>query len=864
MQKFFYTRKLLIFILILTLLAAVSMIIAEEIEEEKKFKKTETGSVYLWRMETEEELEEFDDDRTGTDFYLESEIVYEGQNSVKILPSGDTNEAKISLILNGERVEIWNQNDSKQIIIDMYFPEGNEITPKMFFMGLADITNKDEFKWIDGVFSNTPTNYGWNEMRFYVSDKMRKLKPDRVYTIYLAFAGMDDAGKKLSLQEAFYIDGIYTGGDWETTRKQLIKRIPEEKKQEIAKLLKMSKNVLLETIQRRTFDFFWYEANPENGLVKDRSTEFSPCSIASVGFGLSAIPVAIERGWITYEKGYERTKITLSTFLEDKVEGINGFYYHFVDMKEGRRVGGCEISSVDTALLIAGAILAGEYFKDTEIDKMADQLYRKVNWKWFTEGGDFLSMGWSPEKGFIPTRWNFYNEGMIANILAIASPTHPIEVESWDKIYRPINNDKYVFLPEEVLFVYQYSHIWINFKNKTDKFVNYFNNSVIATEINRNFSLKHKDLYRSYEDDVWGISASDGPSGYKAYGASEGNHDGTIAPYASIASLPFTSKISLKAIKGMLSKHGSLIWGKYGFVSAFNVDLNWYSREHIGIDEGDILLMIENYRSGMMWKYFMQNKYIKETMDKIGFKKSFSKKAVSKDYLKQYADMTESRKEGKLTAYKLRNPVKIDGDPSDWKDVKKNLINENMNVIASGVERVNARSQVLHVNFAIQWDEENLYILSDVADSVIVSNIKPEDQRSFYRTDSIEYYIDPIKAGSNEGEMKLAIIPFDTDGNVQAIRHEDYDPGPIKENYPDIEVASKKSKNGYVIEVKIPFKHLGLKPESGMDIGFTHTIHNSNNADAKTGEYVRTNILAWNNVPNIWFKPELWSDLILE
>ncbi|AZR73764.1 hypothetical protein BBF96_10430 [Anoxybacter fermentans] len=814
---------------------------------------------YIWTMDSEKEINNFDDDNTGTRFALNSEIVYQGQHSLAVIPSGEAVETKIALDLVGEKINLWAGND--EVIINIYLPEDNELNPQMFFLGMADVT--EEWSWIGGVFSKTEVKPGWNQVRYPLADVMKKLDSSRKYKIYLAFAGFDKANNKIPLTEKFYIDGIYVEQKKALSLEERLNLVPEEIKKEVASLLKMDTEDLLNAVSKKTFDYFWLEANPENGLIKDRSTEDSPCSIAAVGFGLTAIPVGIERGWISRVEGFERILTTLRTFAEGGVEGKNGFFYHFVDMKTGRRVGNSELSSIDTAIFIAGALFAGEYFKGTIIERLAQQLYEDVNWQWMMNDGDTLAMGWKPEAGFLNARWDSFNEGLLAYILAIGSPTYPIPAESWDAIYRPVN-DNYINLPMEVLFVYQYPHIWIDFRDKEDKYANYWNNSVIATRINRLFAVLNRYNYKSYDLNIWGISASDGPAGYKAYGASEGNHDGTIAPYASIASMPFTPELSIAAMKEMLKKYGPLIWGKYGFVSAFNVDQNWFSDQHIGIDQGDILLMIENYRTGFVWKYFMQNESIQRALDKIGFVEKKADYAVTPGYQAEFEKMRLAPKDKKAVAHRLEGTIQVDGDLSEWQGQKYYVVDEDMNVPAGGLQKVDKRKQILHSKFYIQWDDKYLYLAADVSDEVVVSNIAPEDKGGYYRTDSIEFYLDPGRAGSDAGIMKLAILPFDTEGNVQAVRHEDAKPGPIAEVGPDIKVASKRTESGYAIEVAIPFADLGIKPKSGTILGFCHTIHNSNKEDAKIGEYVRTNMLAWNNLPEIWANPELWGQLILE
>ncbi|NLG69908.1 MAG: hypothetical protein GX496_10210 [Firmicutes bacterium] len=385
-----------------------------------------------------------------------------------------------------------------------------------------------------------------------------------------------------------------------------------------------------------------------------------------------------------------------------------------------------------------------------------------------------------------------------------------------------------------------------------------------ATLHNRRFSLRQRDRYKTYEPDIWGLSASDGPAGYRAYGAAEGHHDGTIAPYASIASIPFTPEHSLRAIRAMLERYGPLIWGEYGFVSAFNADEEWYSTEHIGIDQGASLLLIENYRTGLIWRYFMQNEPVRAALEKVGFVERRSDYAVTPAYRAKWEQMQLGVEQRHAVAVRRSAPIEIDGDLAEWTAVPFNVVDETMNVPDPGLQKVDPSQMVLRGRFAAQWDERFLYLAAEVTDPVVVSNITPDDLKAFYRTDSIEFYIDPARAGSDAGLMKLAILPFDTQGHVQAVRHEDARPGPIDKTAPGVPVASGRSADGDVVEVGIPLQLLGIEGKAGVSLGFSFTIHNTNNRDAGLGEYARTHMLAWNNVPAVWANPDLWGTLTLE
>jgi len=376
-----------------------------------------------------------------------------------------------------------------------------------------------------------------------------------------------------------------------------------------------SDEAFLDKLERDTFSYFWYEANPSNGLIRDSTSPGSPCSIAAVGFGLVSICIAEKRGWIERKNAYNRILTTLKTFYND-LQHEHGFFYHFVDMNTGRRVWNSEISSIDTALFLAGALFCGEYFKGTKIDQLAGQLYERVDWVWMLNGKDTLCMGWKPESGFLPYYWNSYNELIILYALAIGSLTHPIPQSCWKAWARPIGAyDRYALIYSYTgsLHTYQYSHAWIDFRRLWDGDINYWENSIGAVKANRQFCIDNKGNFSTYEEDCWGLTACLGPDGYKAYGAKPGLalHDGTVSPSAAGGSIPFDRENTIRALRFIYDRYGDKLYGKYGFKDAFNLTRNWWAVDYLGIDEGIIILMIENARSGMVWEYFMRNEAIK-------------------------------------------------------------------------------------------------------------------------------------------------------------------------------------------------------------------------------------------------------------
>jgi hypothetical protein len=416
---------------------------------------------------------------------------------------------------------------------------------------------------------------------------------------------------------------------------------------------------LLSGLQRLSFDYFVKEANPENGLVADRTGAGSPASIAATGLALSAYPVGVARGFMSRADAVARTLATLRFFRqaahgpEPDATGYKGFYYHFLDMRTGRRVWKCELSTVDTALLLAGVLVAATYFREddedeTEIRRLADALYRRADWRWAQNGGAMLTHGWRPEKGFLRYRWLGYDEALILYILGLGSPTHPLPPESydawlagyrWKKIYGR------ELLYAGPLFIHQLSHVWIDFHGIRDAFMrehdsDYFQNSRTATYIQRDYAIRNPRRFAGYGEHCWGISASDGPgpldrnadsierhfSGYLARGVPYGPDDGTLSPWATVASLPFAPEIVLPAVAHFQSL--DLQDDKpYGFTSSFNPTLpaadghrrGWVAPDHIGINQGPMALMIENHRSDFLWRIMRSCPYVIAGLRKAGF-----------------------------------------------------------------------------------------------------------------------------------------------------------------------------------------------------------------------------------------------------
>jgi len=427
---------------------------------------------------------------------------------------------------------------------------------------------------------------------------------------------------------------------------------------------------LLDDVERRSFHFFWDLADPNTQLVPDRWPTPSFSSIAAVGFGLTAYGIGAERGYVTREAAAERTRATLQSLLAMKqgpeargVSGHHGFYYHFLDMKTGERFETVELSTIDTALLVAGALFAQSYFDretpaETQIRRDAETLYERVEWTWEEVRPHAVSMGWTPENGFHTYDWRGYNEAMILVVLALGSPTHPVEPEAWQAYH---STDKWgtvygqQFVQFAPLFGHQYSEVWIDFRGIRDPVIatygiDWFENSRRAVLAQHAYAVANPGGWRDYGDRIWGLSACDGPMdaavtidgrrrefhSYTARGVAENDirDDGTIATTAAASSIAFAPQLAIPTMREMSTRYGTNLYSQYGFLDAFNPTLRtteklkhgrvdpaqgWFDIDYLGIDEGPIVAMIENYRSELVWKTMRKNPHIVRGLQRAGF-----------------------------------------------------------------------------------------------------------------------------------------------------------------------------------------------------------------------------------------------------
>lgn len=422
------------------------------------------------------------------------------------------------------------------------------------------------------------------------------------------------------------------------------------------------KAAFLADLKKRTFRFFWDRADETTFQIDDRFPTPRFTSIASTGFGLTACLVGIENDLITREEGARRVSQTLEWLWgsaqgaeSSGTSGYRGFYYHFLKYGEGSRYKQVELSTIDTGLLMAGILSCQSYFsgsspREERIRELADSLYLRVEWDWAMNGKEWMSMGWHPESGFLDSRWDGYNEAMILLILALGSPTHSIPDGSWEAWCRTYEwNEFYGF--EHVnfspLFGHQYSHMYIDFRGIQDPFmrrkgIDYFENSRRATLANRAYCTENPAQFRGYSEYSWGLTACDGPGdmvqprgedsvtffGYRARGASSIHvvDDGTISPTAAGGSIPFAPEECIRALLEMKAEHGDKLYQEYGFKDAFNMTYThedgtpgWYDVDYIGIDQGPILIQLENHQTGLVWELMKTNPYIVNGLIRAGF-----------------------------------------------------------------------------------------------------------------------------------------------------------------------------------------------------------------------------------------------------
>ena len=404
-------------------------------------------------------------------------------------------------------------------------------------------------------------------------------------------------------------------------------RVPEPWHPPVTRLAPQD-DAFLDALSRASFQLFRECAHPRTGMVKNlgrladnKSNTIS--SIAATGFGLTALCLAAERGWVKRGEALDRTRKTLR-FLRNEIPNEHGFFYHFIDWRTGARAWQSEVSSIDSAILLCGVLSCRQQFADTEIQELATQIYDRMDWQWLFGAGPLLSHGWTPEQGFLASRWDTYCEHMMLYLLAIGAREHAIPASAWQAWLRPVKRyEGFSYIDTTApLFIHQYSHAWFDFRRQHDGHADYFQNSVLATQAHRQFCTGLGGEFPHYSRDLWGITASQSPKGYVVWGGPPrlGPIDGSIVPCAVGGSLPFLPQDSLTVLRHLRERFGRRVWGRFGLADAFNPGTGWVATDFVAINTGITLLMAENARTGFVWDLFMKNPETRAAMQLVGFR----------------------------------------------------------------------------------------------------------------------------------------------------------------------------------------------------------------------------------------------------
>ena len=579
-----------------------------------------------------------------------------------------------------------------------------------------------------------------------------------------------------------------------------------------------AEDAFLDKVQKQAFGYFLENTSEKTGLTLNTTEAHAPATNAATGFMLSSLIIGVERGWITKEKAYSMALRTLKTYK--RMEYFNGFNYHYFSVSNGARMWSSEVSCIDTGLFLAGVITIGEYFKDTEVSAIADELFRRTDWGWFLNNEYVMQMSWKPNEGF-SGRIDSFSEGILSYILAMGSPTHPIPRECWDSFIRPVSkygSFELIYVSDGSLFQYLFPLAWLDLRDKHDKYADYWQNAKKAVYANKKYCLDNENSYATYREGFWGLSASLSPSGYKNFGALPGRnkHNGTVAPYAVAGSIPLVPEFAIANYRYIYDKLPSAV-AQYGLTDAFNVDRRWVSPYYISIDQGLTLLMIENYRSGVIWKYFMRNDYVKKGLEAAGFVPG--RQDQPSEITKRTGNAYDT-----ISVKTLARNISIDGDLSDWTGSGA------ARIFLTSKDNRNVEMTMGHVRddsdisgqFFLGYDDKCLYIAGHVMDDDILST---KSGNELYKDDCVEIFFDTNGNGfffdGNPNDYQLGIAP-----SGPGLKPQIWAWGYVQKVPDNIRYAVKPTKNGYDIEVRIPFDDIrDFGPGRNLKTGYSISIH---------------------------------------
>lgn len=581
---------------------------------------------------------------------------------------------------------------------------------------------------------------------------------------------------------------------------------------------------LLDEITRAGFALFHDEAHPATGLIPDAcradgTRSGTVANVAGSGFGLAAFCVADQRGWIEHAQAVRRVRLMLH-FLATQAPHQHGFLYHFLDMETGARTWDSEASSIDTGLLLCGALTARQHFDDSEIDRLATALYERVDWPWMLNGGKTLCQGWRPESGFTRYRWEGYSEHMAMYLLGIGSPTHPLPAACWSNWRRePVGTyGGFTFIECPPLFGHQYAQAFVDFRGQRDAFADYWRNSVFATLAQRQMCASLHAEFPFFSTNLWGLTASQAVDGYKAWGGPPRTTltnalDGTLVPSAPGGSIPFAPRECLDALRTMKTQFGDRIWQKYGFVDAFNPQTGWVANDVLAIDTGITLLMAENYRSGLIWDCFMRNAEIRDAMARVGFQRTEPGRTPDGTRYSQPIDgvsnsvFTMSQHRFDTTRRATARHLPCGEREWDWHVLD-----------AASRESIFDGDGLVWMRFAFAWDATNLHFRAEVTDPDVRNEMSPP---LIYMQDCVELFVNPSNAalrwhGPNDMQFGFAVT------------------NKCREWFGDRrleQVSVETTTNGYRVDAAIPWEMLGLQPRPGLAIGASPALNSVSHED---------------------------------
>jgi len=537
----------------------------------------------------------------------------------RLLDDVVADESALAAGNDGVAGRAWKMFKTTNDVVDLEQEALCGMTDHAVAFAFAEIESEREGDVVLGLGSDDSVMAWWNGRPVLVHDVLRGLKfsQDQVHL------QMRKGRNTLLLK--VYDDG----GGWSFAAD--LRPVDPERGWAWEAMLPLSDEELLDLYERKSFEFFWNEADPGTGFIADNAPagdepNRSPCSVASIGFGLTGICIADSRGWITREQALERVRKTLKSTLELAAHE-HGWFYHFIDMRTGEVAWDSEVSSIDTALFLAGALTCRNYFDDGVIADLVQRIYERVEWPWLLDQHNILSMGWTPKGGFIQHRWDVYSEHMVLYMLGMGAPTNALPAECWYAWQRPAYTYKDMTYVQAVpLFLHQYSHGWIDFRGKRDAKADYFHNTILATRAHRAFCIDLKEKFPLYSENLWGLTASKGPKGYMVWGGPpatlEYPIDGSIVPCSAGGSVAFAPELTIPVLREIHSKYRDIAWGRYGPLDAFNPHTRWSADGYIGIDVGATLIAIENHRTGKVWEWFMDNPEVERAMKLAGFKQT--------------------------------------------------------------------------------------------------------------------------------------------------------------------------------------------------------------------------------------------------